>query len=186
MCDFFSWIIFPSCCALQVGVICREALHDAPSSPCALDTYAQFYFELACLHAAAYVQLSNGQHQDSVPDSERPNVIATAIQSAHTAVAHCSRLIEALTIADPVRTMYWRQRLQELNGVLPAAGMPAPPPQPAQPQAAVQGQQQLVDNNVQQGGVGQDDMIEQELIQALGQQLQQQQQQLAQQQEVLQ
>ncbi len=85
--------------ALQVYIICREALSDCPSCTPALDTLAQFYLCLACL------------------SSQKAAASPAAAAAAADAVAKGHLVLKKALIADPVRAAYWRHREEELAAI---------------------------------------------------------------------
>lgn len=80
---------------VQVFVICKEALADSPSCKPALDTLTQYYY---CLAAAASEQ--------------------RAYEQAAAAAAHALKVLEAASVADPMKGMYWKHRRQCLQQML--------------------------------------------------------------------
>lgn len=80
---------------VQVYTLCVEALADVPSCGPALDTLAQYYLCLASLCAA---------HGDK--------------QRAKQAAGNASQVLAKAAVADPMRALYWKHRVDELQPMI--------------------------------------------------------------------
>eukprot|EP00877_Chromochloris_zofingiensis_P003437 jgi/Chrzof1/13094/Cz07g19170.t1 len=79
----------------EVYTLCVEALADVPSCGPALDTLAQYYLCLASLCAA---------HGDK--------------QRAKQAAGNASQVLAKAAVADPMRALYWKHRVDELQPMI--------------------------------------------------------------------
>jgi hypothetical protein len=110
-----DWAPFPP----QVHQACLDALAAVPSCPPALWALADYY---ACVAEAAAEHVrqvhARGRAQDKTAD------LGPGVYALHAAVNNASLLLDGLTMADPIRSMYWVHRHQQLQRL--AAGWPAP------------------------------------------------------------
>lgn len=137
------------CRLLQVHTLCNEALLDAPSCAPALDLLSSYYIHVACIAAQklmALTGLSGSGMATGVPGeadvesvSAAPpfNVTASKV-AAQDAVKAAARnaltLLNHLMLSDPVRTMYWSHRHQDVEALVVGLGLDLPTP--AMPQHA--------------------------------------------------
>jgi hypothetical protein len=144
--------------SLQVHTLCREALMDAPSCPPALDLLSAYYTHVACLAAQQVRHLTRaslgssglaaegagssgsagaGQGVATSTSATEAGAVSQEVKQAQEAVKAAARnalvLLNHLAISDPVRTMYWAHRQQDIEALLLNLGLGlgdlgAPPP----------------------------------------------------------
>ncbi|KAG1679478.1 hypothetical protein FOA52_011077 [Chlamydomonas sp. UWO 241] len=99
----------------QIHQVCLDALAAVPSCPPALWALADFY---ACIAEAAaeHVRQLYDRGPSSV-DSEPavPPDLGPGVAALHAAVNNACLLLDGLTMADPIRSMYWVHRHQQLQ-----------------------------------------------------------------------
>ena len=115
-------------CPHQVHTICADALAKSPSCPPALAALVEYYISVAEASVKYIVTLkkSFGGGGLVVGSQEVEEVLAPARAAVRAAVGHAASLLDGLSVADPIRTMYWMQRqrvLQQLEAQAESGGM---------------------------------------------------------------
>ncbi|KAL6752035.1 hypothetical protein V8C86DRAFT_1833280 [Haematococcus lacustris] len=100
--------------SLQVHTLCTEALLDVPSCPPAMDVLCQYYQHCASLAAQ---RLTSAVAESVKVTRDRLKAAGRAV------IVLCNHLL----VADPVRTMYWLHRQQDVEALLNGMGVPAGP-----------------------------------------------------------
>lgn len=95
----------------KVHAICMAALSQAPSCPPALALLSDYYVATA----RAALQHAKALGADCAGDRQQGEA---ALQSVRASVRHAGTLLDGLTFADPIRTMYWVHRHQVLQQLL--------------------------------------------------------------------